>query len=415
MRLLPVRFESERWHPPRTSTENIGAPDHIAPGGGGKPIFDLVSVTFGEDVPGLESAWRDMLASSQSSEKLYQSVEFFQYLAETSDSDSPPCEIVVVRRSSDKEIVGIVPIRTGTVPVELRLGAFVFFNRRLPVVQLLGSVPMLRGRPDPMPALMHYLLDRFPGHKVVSMQSLSPELHNDFRQRHGLKSYVIHGWRECHAMALPPSFDEYLQKFSSKKRYNLARQVRLLAKELGQLTVTRIDSAPRIAEMFAAMKQIVPPRSYAHISSASKLERLADLGLMLSYVIRCGAEPVAVVVATVACGTWHVHNIFADKKHFHLSVGTSALHLALEDVLTNYALAWADYGYGTPNHEFRSTHVLRSRGHVLLYRSFSRPSLLIGAHRVYDRLYSGVLRRLKQLKRQLDQRRAAGRRPVLAK
>jgi hypothetical protein len=389
-------------------------PEPAVPTALGKPVFELESVSSPRAVPGLEHAWRAMLADSPSCEKLYQSVEFFDYLAETADGASPECEIVVVRRAADRHIVGVVPIRTHTVPVELRLGRFVFFGRKLRVVQLLGSVPMLCDQPDPMPAVMRYLLDRFPGHEVVSMQALAPELHDAFRARHALNSYVIHGWRDCHTMDLAPSFHDYLQKFSAKKRYNLARQVRLLAKEAGEVTLERVDCAGKIAGLMAAIAQIVPPSSYAHMVTVPKLERLAARGLMLSYVIRCGGTPVAVVVATVACGTWHVHNIFADKKHGHLSVGTSAVHLALEDVLTNFKLTRADYGYGTPNHEFRSTHQLRTRGHVLLYRPFSKPALLLGAHRVCDRLHAALAKRIKQARKQLAQRRAMARRQLPA-
>jgi hypothetical protein len=411
--LNPVPLSASRRHLYGPDQQPV-APDQVAPTVPGKPVFELDSVTSPRDLPGLETTWRTLLADSPSCEKLYQSVEFFDYLVETADDDSPACEIVVVRRAGDREIVGVVPIRTGIVPVELRLGRFVFFGRKLRVVQLLGSVPMLSGQPDPVPALMHYLLARFPGHDVVSMQALAPDLHDGLRARHPLQSYVIHGWRDCHTMDLPPSFQDYLQKFSAKKRYNLARQVRLLAKEAGDVKVERIDCAGKVAGMMAAIARIVPPASYAHMVTVPKLERLAAQGLLLSYVVRCGDAPVAVVVGTVACGTWYVHNIFADKKHGHLSVGTSAVHLALEDVLTHFKLTRADYGYGTPNHEFRSTHQLMTRGHVLLYRAFSKPAFLLGAHRVCDRVHAGLARRIKQVRKQLAQRRALARRQLPA-
>jgi hypothetical protein len=45
----------------------------------------------------------------------------------------------------------------------------------------------------------------------------------------------MHGWRDCHTVPLPADVDTYLQKLSAKKRYNLSRQVRLLAKEAGEV------------------------------------------------------------------------------------------------------------------------------------------------------------------------------------
>jgi hypothetical protein len=411
----PVKFQPEQPSasplPAKRLASGLDAVTRQAPQG----EFHFSSAIAHHDAPALQSAWREMLANSRSSEKFYQSPEFFQFLTETAGAGSPDIELLVARRACDGAIAGVVPVRTGTVPVEFRLGTRALFTRKLRVVQLLGSTPMLGNDPRLMPALMDHLLDRFPRHTVVSMQSLPQEFHDEYRGRQGLESYVINGWRECHTIELPPTFDEYLQRFSSKKRYNLARQVRLLAKEVGPVSVVRVDCPERIGEMYAAMGQVVPPSSYAHYVSEPKFQRLAANGLVLSYVIRCGEAPVAVVVATVSCGIWQLHNIFCDKKYLHLSLGTSAVHLALEDVITNHKLERADFGYGTPNQDFRSTHVLKTRGHLLVYRAFSLPSILLAAHRLYDPLHSALVKRVKQAKKQLDQRRAARRQAAQAR
>jgi hypothetical protein len=91
------------------------------------------------------------------------------------------------------------------------------------------------------------------------------------------------------------------------------------------------------------------------------------------------------------------------------------VHLALEDVITNHNLERADFGYGTPNQDFRSTHVLKTRGHLLVYRAFSLPSMLLAAHRLYDPLHSALVKRVKQAKKQIDQRRAARRQAAQAR
>jgi hypothetical protein len=236
------------------------------------------------------------------------------------------------------------------------------------------------------------------------MQAVPRELFAPYRQLPGLRSYVADGWRECHTVPLSPCFDEYLQKFSAKKRYNLARQVRLLAKAAGPVSISRIEEVGQVALLFDALGKLLAPGEFANFASRHRYERLAANQLLLSYVVRCGDQPVGVIVATRAPQKWHVHNIFAAQAWHHLSVGTSTIHLALEDVMTHFSFAEADFGYGSPNQDFRSTHVLRTRGHVLAYRPVGAASTMFAAHRVYDLAYSFLAGHAKRLRRELSRR-----------
>lgn len=88
-----------------------------------------------------------------------------------------------------------------------------------------------------------------------------------------------------------------------------------------------------------------------------------------------------------------------------LSVGMSAMHLAVLDVLANFTFRLIDYGYGTPNAEFRSTHVLKSRGQVLLHRSRSLMGLLLTFHDKYNTMNEALIRRIKPAKKWCAQRK----------
>ncbi|MFL6672019.1 MAG: GNAT family N-acetyltransferase [Massilia sp.] len=291
--------------------------------------------------------------------------------------------------------------------VDFRVGTRTLVSRRLSVIQLLGSAPMLSDDPGLMRYLMNHLLEYFPGAQAIVMQALPQALYDGYCERHGLASYVLHGWRDCHTIPLPPSFEEYLQKYSAKKRYNLSRQVRLLAKEAGPVSVLRIDRPDQVAQLFEAITNVVPRRDYEHLAPPAKFERLAANGLLLSYVIKAGDEAVGAVVATQSCATWLVHNIFSTHKYQHLSAGTSTMHLALEDLITNFSFTDVDFGYGTPSSEFRSTHVLKKRGHVLLYRPVGLTAALLAVHRVYDQAHEALAKHLKQARKKFNERRGA--------
>jgi hypothetical protein len=397
--------DGARYDSDSAGTEFPGAPPKAAPQA--DTGFEIIIGTSGYDRPVLDSDWRRMLDDSRSTERLYQSPEFFRYLIETAGPGDGRVELIVIKKKSGSEIVGVVPVRVSTQSIDFRLGTRTLVSRRLSVIQILGSAPMLSDAPGLLRYLMNYLLQYVPGTQAIVMQALTEALYDDYCGSHGLGSYVLHGWRDCHTIPLPASFEEYLQKFSAKKRYNLSRQVRMLAKEAGPVSFERVYRAEQVTGLFEAITSVVPRREYEHLARPAKFERLAANGLLLSYVIRAGEEPVAVVVATQWCGIWHVHNIFSTRKYQHLSAGTSAMHLALEDLIANFSFTDVDFGYGTPSSDFRSTHMLKTRGHVLLYRPVGLTAALLAVHRVYDHAHEALVKHLKQARKKFDERRSA--------
>jgi hypothetical protein len=78
-----------------------------------------------------------------------------------------------------------------------------------------------------------------------------------------------------------------------------------------------------------------------------------------------------------------------------LSVGTSIIHLALQDTIAHFNFIYADFGYGTPNQEFRSTHKLQRRGKLLLCQRNGLTSLLFRLHGIQDRMNESLIGRVK--------------------
>lgn len=363
--------------------------------------FELESSTSCFDQPEVLAAWRRLLTGVAGPEKLYQTPEFFRYMVETSQQDKVNHTLYVVRRCIDGKIVGIVPVRRQIPDIPFRFGSVSLLKRRIPVCQILGSVPLLD--PDEHGLnefVFKELLAQRPDCAALVMQALPSEQFDTMTRWDGFSSYVLDGWRDCHMVPLPDSVNDYLQKFSSKKRYNLSRQVRLLAKEVGEVKLLRIDQPDQIDALMAALRVVAPAEFISGPNRRDQLASLAKNGLLLSYVIRCGTEDVAAILGMRSNGTWHVHNIWSQQKYMRFSVGTSATHLALLDVIEQHELRLADFGYGTPNQEFRSTHVLASRGFVMLYRSHSALAALLKVHAVYDRLNSALIRCVKHLRKE---------------
>jgi hypothetical protein len=370
--------------------------------------FELNVATAYHDRPDILGAWRQMLAEADGPETLYQSPEFFNHLIDTNAGNEASYELFVVRRNSDYAIVGFVPVRLIDMDLDFRLGPLSLFKRTVDACQVLGSVPLLApGEEGLADFVMQQLLARYAKCEVLYMQTMPEDVTAGLDSIAGVSTYVLNGWRACHTQPLPDGVDAYLQKFSAKKRYNLSRQVRLMSEALGPLQVLRIDQPEQVATLLEAMTAVDAARIEEREGAPARMENLARHGLLLSYVIRCGDTDVAAVYGMRSASVWHVYKILCRHEYLHLSVGTSAVHLAVQDVLAHATLKRIDFGYGAPQAEFRSTHVLQTRGHVLLHRARSGTALLLKAHGMCDAVNAALIRQVKRVQAWRARRRRA--------
>lgn len=368
--------------------------------------YQVQCVTALVGTPQLDLLWQAALAASSSEEKLYQSPSFFRYLIDSAVDEG--LELFAVRRVSSGEVIGLVPARRSFHMVGLRAGSRAL-QRRLPAIQILGSTLMLPPEPGAMRAVLKHMFAHFDGAQVVMLQAMPQSLFGLYERIGPLGASVIDGWRNCHTLPLPDTFDAYLQKFSSKKRYNLQRQLRQLAQEAGAIEVLRIDQEAQAPILVEALRTLAPQHVLDREAVQARLGRLSRNGLLLSYVVRCGGRDVAVVNGTRSEKVWHVHNIFCCGQYARLSPGTSAIYLALQDAIGHLPLESVDFGYGSPGHDFRSSHVLKARGRVILYRRHSAVALLVGVQQVYDRVFDKLAGQAEALQKRRKERRLSKR------
>lgn len=350
-----------------------------------------------------------MLADATGPETLFQSPRFFSHLIDMDRWRGANYELFIVRRSIDYAVVGVIPVRTLPCRIAIQAGPVPLFGQTLHACQILGSVPLL----DPAETglaefVMQQLLNRYAECDALYLQAVPQDgVQAIAGVSAHVRMYVLNGWRACHTQPLPDSVDAYLKSFSAKKRYNLSRQVRLLTEAAGPLHVLRIEHAGQVGPMLEAMAATDASRAAGRADEQARLESLARHGLLLSYVIRCGENDVAVVYGMRSASVWHVYKILCRQDYMHLSVGTSAIHLAVQDVLAHFQFDHIDFGYGAPQAEFRSTHVLKTRGHVLLHRARSGTALLLKAHGMCDAINAALIRQVKRVQTWRAQRRRA--------
>lgn len=350
--------------------------------------------------------WQALVAASDSPQKIYQTPAFFKF-AQDACQPGERLELLTVTRASDGALVGVVPMRISQQDLDFRFGPLMLHRAPLEMVNLLGSIPAVPAGAALAHQLASTMLALFPDVKAVMMPSLPQDsAHwNDLNAPpeggSSLATAHMGPWRECHRLPLPQRFEQYLDQFSAKKRYNLNRQIRQLTEQAGPLALERIERPEQVAGMMRALEVLVPPAHLKLLSSETTLQALAARHLLLSHVLRAGDQVLAIMLGTHASGTLHVHNIFVDKKYLALSVGTSAMHLAIKDLVDMGGLNAIDFGYGSPNNDFRSSQVRQTRSQMLVYDNTRSISLLFFIHHYFTAVSEGIIGAVKALRKRL--------------
>jgi CelD/BcsL family acetyltransferase involved in cellulose biosynthesis len=366
--------------------------------------FEFVAATADYDRPDIQAAWARLLEVRQGAETLYQLPGFFRYLKETQEPDDAGPDLYLVRRQGDGRIVGIVPGRRTSQKLAFRLGTMRVYEHEVPLYQVLGSVPLLDPAEEGLAEfIFKSLLEKHPESRALLMQAVPEELGESMRAD-GLSCHVVNGWRECHTAPLPDTVDAYLQKLSAKKRYNLSRQVRLLAKAAGEVSLVRIERPDQVAALMDGMQALSSAKEMVTQLTQAKFESMARHGLLHAYLLQCGGETAALVLGSRSNDVWHVHKICCKEEYLALSAGTSVMHLALQDTIEHFDFAYADFGYGTPNQDFRSTHVLQRRGKLMVCQRNGLTSLLFRLHGIQDRMNEALIGHVKTFRKYLKQR-----------
>ena len=267
-------------------------------------------------------------------------------------------------------------------------------------VRILGSVPLLPADPVAYDLLFAALDQEFSGCRVISMASVPTE---SFLWRHVHSSqflndrfipYVVHGVRQCHIIPVPPTVEGYLANFSAKKRYNVKRQTRILRDHFGgRLELLRFDSAHQVGDL---LNLITPTAEFHGLTrwgdsraltiDGHEAESLADRGLLLIYLLVGAGRPCAALMGLKYQGVYHLDSIPRDRSLDRFSPGSTAVNLAIEDLIRNSSMRRIDMGFGSPAHSHSATNVTEPRASVILFRKTLSNRLLRVSHMTFRSL-----------------------------
>jgi hypothetical protein len=345
-----------------------------------------------------------LLVGSHSLYLQYQSPDWLAHLHETnSDWLAPP---VVVRDGSGR-LIGLAPLASKPRELEFRVRDRSFARFRLKTVAVQGSVPLLPDEPSLYDRLFDAVAQSAPDCDAIYLHSVPVD---SFCWSHVARStsirsrflvYIPGGTRPFHSIELPATFQQYLSKFKSKKRYNLGRQVRLLREHaVGELRLERIESPEQVPAFMVAATAVVQRswqgrEMFAEIDQAidrpASLEALARRGLLRSYVLYCGESPCAFVFGSRYRDVYHYAEIGYDQAFAEFSPGTVLLYLIIEDLISHQPVRRMNFGISDADYkrEFGTIHT--EDASVLLFRKTLANRLRQASHASF----TSVHRRLK--------------------
>jgi CelD/BcsL family acetyltransferase involved in cellulose biosynthesis len=254
---------------------------------------------------------------------------------------------VAVVRADDGSIVGVVPVRTAQHTLAVSVRGRTLAAKKIRCVRVMGCEPALPEDEDLHVELMRALAREFPDCDCVLIEAARADSYvSTFVQqsqclRQHASVYVRYGMTPHYVIDIPPTFDEYLNKFKSKVRYNLRRQVKRLGEcgggELELARVERADEVQRFLDeateveahswQYQALGGTVNPSQ----EQCDKLTRLADQEILRCYVLRCGDKPCAMVRGFQYAGVYYSWCGF-DQRLADLSPGTVLLYLLIADL-----------------------------------------------------------------------------------
>ncbi|MGA1863751.1 MAG: GNAT family N-acetyltransferase [bacterium] len=356
----------------------------------------LEIINRGDVAPWILQGWQRMLQKSKSLFTMYQSPEWWDHL-DAKCNDSELC--LIIAKNIKGELIGVLPLQVTTHVLNFMLGRFLLMRLSLKSAIVLGGQPLLSEYGDVYGHLFNFVWSALPDCNAIYMKSVPRESSawQFFVSCHWQSNdYFIYrpdGVRTFHSVNLPSTFNEYISKFSKKKRYNLKRQVRLLREHFdGKLNLICVDSDHAVDEFVDGMESVTS-HAWQYRQKILKLsdltmkkKELKDLalrGLLRSYLLKCGDHYSAFVLGYQFQEIFHYSDISYDERLARFSPGNVMLYMLIEDLISRKPPQWINFGIGDSEYKRQFGNCLSEDTDILLLRKTFLNRLRLGTHMTF--------------------------------
>jgi len=346
--------------------------------------------------PELRRNWQCMIEDRSYPRLIYQTPGWFDHLASIETQEQIA---VAVTRDRTGQVNGIAPFRIAAGALDFHVSGHTL--ARIPVRKalMMGGLPLFPESGLLLDNLFAWMWSFLRGVDGISLSGVEVGsflwryLHSSAVLRERYLLHIVEGVRPNRIQRLPPTFEEYLAHYSSKKRYNLKRQIKILRERGGgRLELRRIDSPDDVQYLLDAETLMAPdPRRFSGLVgkpadslwTRRKIVDMAERGFLRSYVLTCGDEPISLIKGIQYGKTYSALQTLYRKDYAHLSPGAAALHLVVEDLLKHRPAQLIDFGIGEPNEKHHTSSVSLEMACVLLLRKTLRNRIRRGLHAAF--------------------------------
>jgi hypothetical protein len=205
----------------------------------------------------------------------------------------------------------------------------------------------------------------------------------------GIIRYVVAQYRHLY-VDMAGSFEDYLQRFSSKTRWTLRKKLKRFMETAGSHAY-REYSQPSEMRDYHSLARAISAKTYQyrlldagipeHDDFAVELERLAAYGAVRGYILFQGGIPASYTLCYAYGDTLTLDKTGFDPQFARLHPGTTLTYLMLQRLFEERRFRVFDFGSGDFKYkEFFSTGSVRCAD-LMYLRSTPRNLALILAHR----------------------------------
>lgn len=266
------------------------------------------------------------------------------WLAEQYKAEKPNVRAFFLTQGDS--VRGVVPGYVSMQPLLCQVGDVVVAKPRLKTFRFLGYNPNLPDDYSAYDMLFKSIMDS-DADAVFMNYVKADSFFWSYLQSSPLvkKYYRLHCSRGAQphlVIRLKGTFDEYMQKFSSKTRKNRLREIKKL-RDRGDMQFIRVTDVKDV-ESFMKDAGAISEKTWQHKrlgwglaawglnSITANMKFMAEKGWLRSYLLKLGDVPVAFILGQQYRGRYYHGVIGFDPEYSNLSVGTVLQLLTLEDL-----------------------------------------------------------------------------------
>jgi hypothetical protein len=354
-----------------------------------RSLYHVREVRMDQDLTTVLSAW-------QTSNSRYQDHTVFadpQWLQARCQIENANIRAYLLEQ--DSRIVGALPLEFYHHRLACTLGDLEVTKVPLKMFRLLGNSPNLPGEESAHDLLFHRLLAV--DFDAIYMTGIKPDsffwryLRNSPLIKRHFYFYTVRGPIPHPFIRVTGSFAAYMQKFSSKSRNNLSRQLRKL-RDKGELELVSVTNRAEVNSFVDAAAEISRKTYQFRVLGIgirnpdqlkAWLQWVAQQGWLRSYLLKCAGVPCAFQVAYQYNQTFFGLEVGYDPAWSKLGVGIVQQLLALEDIFNNNPPNICDFGAYADYKQFLANDV-SSDALIWLFRRRPYPLFALTAFRLFS-------------------------------